>query len=252
MPSPVDEPSPVRGAREVDARSLLAADNDCAALDCLRTHGACVLPARLSGDTLSAAREALAPFLREVQTGWSACDSVTLASSWRAWGVTRLPRVSAGKKNVHLSPGGTLHTALAELAEAGAFSSLLSTFTSGACTLTETGLSITRPGGEGMEWHADGGRGEATVLLSLCDEPPERGELGIVPGSHVHYQPGAEGGVELARKLAGSSAVWNAYEAGSPVVIDARTLHCATSNRTTCFRVVAWFIFHQENDADEC
>lgn len=97
-----------------------------------------------------------------------------------------------------------------------------------------------------MEWHADGGEGEATVLLSLSNQPSERGSLGLVPGSHMHYQPGAEGGVERARELAGNKVAWQAYEAGAPVLIDARTLHCAASNRTAEMRCVAWFIFNQE------
>ena len=44
--------------------------------------------------------------------------------------------------------------------------------------------------GEGMEWHSDGPRGEATVLLALDDVDHEQGSLRIVPGSHNVYVDG--------------------------------------------------------------
>lgn len=57
------------------------------------------------------------------------------------------------------------------------------------CSLSESGLSVTRPGGEGMEWHADGTDGEATVLVSLADVSADLGCLGMIPGSHAEYNP---------------------------------------------------------------
>ena len=44
--------------------------------------------------------------------------------------------------------------------------------------------------GEGMEWHSDGPRGEATILMALEDVSYEQGCLRAVPGSHRIYIDG--------------------------------------------------------------
>ena len=80
-----------------------------------------------------------------------------------------------------------------------------------------------------------------------------------MPGTHLRYRDGdaaakdAEGGdyAEGAgtERPAGASAVWDVYRAGLPVRFDARTLHGVTDNATDTWRVAAWFIFNQENNA---
>ena len=173
---------------------------------------------------------------------------------------TRLPDAFA-------SAGSELHDALAALAAAGGFEALLSAHCGGRCTLSESGVSVTRRGGCGMEWHADGTRGEATVLLALQDVPAEAGALGIVPASHLRYS---------ARKAAGDDAhdsdacacggdedqaaavmaqcappVWYAYRRGMPALLDARTLHAAADNVSDHLRAVVWLIYTQSEEEDE-
>jgi hypothetical protein len=221
----------------------------------------------LTDDVVATAACALQPFLDAVTSGW-ATEADTLAlPSWRQWGVTRTPRVNAGKKNVYFAPERvlehsgkpSLHAALEELAIAGRFSDVLSAYFSDACdlrdgavSLTETGVSITRPGGAGMELHADGGVGEATVLLSLAYVPQEVGGLALVPGSHSAYSTDAtQEAQELDETLSpGQQArrralAWHCYRPGDALVIDARTLHGASDNTSeSTWRCVAWFIFN--------
>jgi ectoine hydroxylase-related dioxygenase (phytanoyl-CoA dioxygenase family) len=174
------------------------------------------------------------------------------------------------------TPGSELHDALAALAAAGGFEALLSAHCGGRCTLSESGVSVTRRGGCGMEWHADGTRGEATVLLALQDVPPEAGALGIVPASHLRYsarkasatQPGGEAAApahaseacacggdgdedQVAAVMAQCAPpLWYAYRRGMPALLDARTLHAAADNVSGALRAVVWLIYTQE-EADE-
>jgi len=238
------------------------------AVACLRTHGAVVLRNCLTEDVVAAAACALQPFLDAVTSGWAAEADTLALPSWRQWGVTRTPRVNAGKKNVHFAPERvlehsgepSLHSALEQLARAGRFSDVLSAYFSDACVdlrdgavcLTETGVSITRPGGAGMELHADGGVGEATVLLSLACVPQEVGGLALVPGSHSAYSTDAtqEAQEQDDTLLPGQQArrralTWHCYRPGDALVIDARTLHGASDNTSeSAWRCVAWFIFN--------
>lgn len=41
-----------------------------------------------------------------------------------------------------------------------------------------------------MEWHSDGAKGEATILLGLQNVSPDQGSLRVVPGSHLRYVDG--------------------------------------------------------------
>jgi hypothetical protein len=41
-----------------------------------------------------------------------------------------------------------------------------------------------------MEWHSDGGEGEATVLLSLTGIAADMGAVRVMPGSHKDYVEG--------------------------------------------------------------
>jgi ectoine hydroxylase-related dioxygenase (phytanoyl-CoA dioxygenase family) len=121
-----------------------------------------------------------------------------------------------------------------------------------------------------MEWHADGTHGEATVLLTLDDVARATGPLGVVPQSHRGYSTrkaaaAAAPGEEEADACAGDCKdeeeeedqaaaimatcpppVWYAYRRGAPVMIDARTLHCAADNSSEALRAVAWFIYNQD------
>ena len=126
-----------------------------------------------------------------------------------------------------------------------------------------------------MEWHADGTRGEATVLLALQDVPTEAGALGIVPASHLRYSARKastmqSGGDEATNANASDACacgdgdedqvaavmaqcappVWYAYRRGMPALLDARTLHAAADNVSDGLRAVVWLIYTQE-EADE-
>ena len=114
--------------------------------------------------------------------------------------ITRMPRIGRGKHNIHFDPEfSEQHEVLSQMiAEAGVLD-LLSTVSSGKCTLRESGMSLTRPNitlfgnaspGEGMEWHSDGAKGEFTMLLGLDDVEEIVGSLRIVPKSHLEYVEG--------------------------------------------------------------
>ena len=111
MPAPAAaEHPPAPRASGADARELLRVRADAAggaaeALACLATHGAVLLDAALPEAAVAAAAAALAPFLDDVAARWDA-DADALPLSWRKYGITRCPRVNAGKKNVHFDPHG--------------------------------------------------------------------------------------------------------------------------------------------------
>jgi len=71
------------------------------------------------------------------------------------------------------------------LAETAGIASVIRAYCGEEVTLAETGLSITRPGGEGLEWHADGREGECTVIMSVEDIGGRKGRLGVVRKSHL-------------------------------------------------------------------
>jgi len=143
------------------------------------------------------------------------------------------------------------------------------------CVLRETGISLTRPynenmhqysvhttavstavtaneedidvaAGEGMEWHSDGSKGEATVLMALEDVTPQQGSLRVIPNSHSVYELGVghreESLLQNALLLEEECVVYN-YRAGQPMMIDARTLHSVTPNVSQDWRWITWFIF---------
>ena len=117
-----------------------------------------------------------------------------------------------------------------------------------------------------MEWHADGTRGEATVLLALRDVPAQAGPLGIVPASHRHYSErkadaandddngeacacGKSDEDQVAAVMAQCGApVWYAYRRGAPALLDARTLHAAADNGSDELRAVVWLIYTQDEE----
>jgi hypothetical protein len=58
--------------------------------------------------------------------------------------------------------------------------------------------------GEGMEWHSDGPRGEATILMALEDVSPDQGCLRVIPNSHKIYVDGI-GHTEVCNLLSSRS-----------------------------------------------
>ena len=121
----------------------------------------------------------------------------------QAYEIVRIPRIGNGKHNVHFDPQfSKQHGVLQQLAAEAGFAQLLSAYMGKECSLRETGISVTRPilidhqrstthiHGEGMEWHSDGSRGEATVLMTLEDIDPTMGSLHVIPGSHHEYIDG--------------------------------------------------------------
>ena len=122
MPPPAAaEDPPAPQASGADARELLrvradAAGGAQAALACLATHGAVLLDAALPEAAVTVAAAALAPFLDDVAARWDA-DADALPLSWRKYGITRCPRVNAGKKNVHFDPHGARLQAAAALSQ---------------------------------------------------------------------------------------------------------------------------------------
>lgn len=200
---------------------------------------------------LQVARKALQPLITTLRACYDpvsdefSCDLESL-------GLVRLPRIGRGKHNVHLDPyDSDVHAALADLLTQIGIPALLTRCTGKACSVRETGFSMTSPhftapggagiAGEGMEWHSDGSAGEYTVLLSLSDVSDDQGTLGVVPGSHLSFVDGSGHG-DIADNDYSDCDVRYAYRAGQPIVNDARTIHGVQPNRSDRWRVVTWFI----------
>lgn len=247
------EEAPRRREGETDASALeikCSLGGACCpdALRLLTSSGCAVLTGVLNSAEVANAARALEPLLEEASSSWDAVDdSLQPSFSRRKWGVTRVPRVNSRKKNVHFSQECHLHSCLSRLAVAAGLAELLSSHLGRRVSLSETGLSLTLGGGSGMEWHADGGSEEATVLMSLADVPAAQGALGVVPRSHVAYVEGQDPAVVLENL---PERVWHAYKAGCPVVVDARTLHAAADNMTEQLRCVVWMIFNAEQGTE--
>lgn len=181
--------------------------------------------------------------------------------------ITRMPRIGRGKHNIHFDPEfSEEHKVLSELIDSSGVLNLLSAYMGGSCILRETGISITRPSshhtnqpqteetsaveltskyGEGMEWHSDGAKGEATMLLGLDDMPQDQGVLRMLPGSHRQYVDGVghdEKLIKTNQKELERDMVEYAYKAGEPILFDARTLHSVAFNKSPDWRLVCWFI----------
>lgn len=161
------------------------------------------------------------------------------------------------------------------LAEKAGILSIIRNYCGEEVTLAESGFSITRPGGEGLEWHADGREGECTVIMSLDDIGRNKGRLGVVRKSHLMLdRDGSEDFdrdlMEVVERAQATEAeegegeggvVWYAYRKGCPIVFDARTVHAAegSSREGTGareeggeggregwaeFRVILWWIYN--------
>lgn len=155
------------------------------------------------------------------------------------------------------------HAAMEALAENAGVARLVRAYCGDDVTLAETGISITRPEGEGLEWHADGREGECTVIMSLEDIRQTMGRLGLIPRSHLKLDREASEDFDqdlmdlVGREGGRDGAVWYAYRKGQPIVFDARTVHTAEGSvgsgrgqeegravaREEC-RVILWWIYN--------
>ena len=232
---------------------------EAAALAILSSQGAVILrdcvPAPLLADCRAAVGRITRAIVADAATRVGGFDDakVLTAEARRALGITRIAKIGDGKKNVHLDPympqqlSGAQkdeeqqhhqhpHAAMEALAEAAGVATLIRSYCGEDVTLAETGLSITRPGGCGLEWHADGRRGECTVIMSLDDIPPSMGTLGLILGSHeaLDRDTSEDFDAEILEVVAreeeehgNAGRVSYAYRRGQPIVFDARTLHAA-------------------------
>lgn len=231
-------------------------EEDGDALHILRTHGAVILqdavPAHLLAECRKAVGRVAAAIVAESNArsvdgrGFFDDPKVLNSESRRKLGITRIAQIGAGKKNVHFDPyvgnrtsttNGSEsarhpHAAMEALAEAAGVAGLMRAYCGEDVTLAETGLSITRPGGGGLEWHADGRKGECTVIMSVDDLPASMGTLKVLLGSHkaVDRDMSEDFDAEILEAVEAAKegeTVSYAYRSGQPIVFDARTLHAA-------------------------
>jgi len=164
------------------------------------------------------------------------------------FGLVRAPPVGDGKTNIHFDEyESPEHEAMEKLARDGGFEKIVSSYVGRECSLYEAGASITTGGGEGMEWHRDGIEGECTVLLSLSDVSEDQGQLGVIPGSHLDAKLDKLEDAELTYETTeedDKKALWYAYRAGCPIVIDARTQHSVRKNVSEDTRCILWYIYN--------
>ncbi|GMH42319.1 hypothetical protein BSKO_10238 [Bryopsis sp. KO-2023] len=220
------------------------------ALEKLHEAGSVVLRNVVPEASIQKARTVLKPVVDSVVESFGAASDPLAGCLGDELGVVRSPFVGDGKRNVHFDPHESeAHFGMADLARESMLEDVIRAYAGEECSLSETGFSVTRPGGEGMEWHSDGVEGEMTILMSLTEISEEQGCLGVVPCSHKKYcSEKAEGGAEEAqqRVVDEGPRVWYAYRPGVPMLIDARTLHCARDNRSDRFRVLLWWIYNSE------
>ena len=186
--------------------------------------------------------------LQSIRLNYDMADDNFESLNKEGWSITRLPRIGNGKHNVHFDAFESEHHAvLAEVVHSCGIMHLLREYLGDSVQLRETGLSVTRPSingmaGEGMEWHSDGSAGECTMLLSLDNIAPQTGSLCISPSSHLEYKLG-EGHTCIDAHANDQRMLVYPYQTGSPVIIDARTLHRVTPNVSSNWRFVIWLIF---------
>ena len=209
----------------------------------MQQYGSCIVRGAVPHDALLEAATTLKPLVCALLASYDEASDEFGGVDQSALGVTRLPRIGLGKHNIHLDPYEChCHTALVQLLDASGICALVSDMTGKTCEVRETGFSMTRPkGGDGMEWHSDGGEGEFTVLMALEDVAEEQGTLGVVPESHRKYVPGFGHG-DIAHNDYSGTDVRYAYRAGQPIVNDARTIHGVDRNRSNRWRVITWYI----------
>lgn len=219
----------------------------------IKKYGCAVVSNIIQSDALSKTQARLFPVMDAIRKGYDFERDKVLLNN-RQWGVVRQPPVGVGKTNVHFDPfNSDIHSAMQALAVEGKFEMILSKYSGGTVQLSECGLSVTRPGGDGMEWHADGLRGEMTVLMAIEDVDATLGQVGVIPCSHEAYDDCDREHFEdtIRQIVENHTPVFYAYRAGSPLMIDARTLHSVMDNQSQSFRFVFWWIFNRDSTDDE-
>ena len=284
-------------------------DKDARALTTLSEEGAVILKDCVAPDALAHCRVPIDRITQAILSAAAAAASqgqgfddpkVLDAKVRRTLGITRIAQIGEGKKNVHFDPyypspaaaapengesGNDNHAAAANmqhphgameaLAEGAGVAALIRAYCGEDVTLAETGLSITRPGGCGLEWHADGREGECTVIMSLDDIPVSMGTLQVIRKSHVMLDRDTSEDFDAdilaavgreEKKEGGDGVVSYAYRAGQPIVFDARTLHAAggssaveeeeereqgaegnqreRTSSAAAYRVILWWIYN--------
>ncbi|CEL98577.1 unnamed protein product [Vitrella brassicaformis CCMP3155] len=214
-------------------------------VDKLRQHGVVILPSVVGHDALIDLRRSLGGLITAIEGHWRpAEDDVYLDLD--DLGVVRMPECGRLRKNVHLSDESPQHEAMAEFMQTAGIPDILQAALGSERTLvlSETGLSLTLPGGSEIEWHADGDAGEFTVLMSLDTFDRSTGPLGIRLGSHLDYVTDHRADEAAGRKEKEErEEVWYCYREGVPCVIDARTQHMGSANQYSSLRVVCWWIY---------
>lgn len=290
-----------RPIRMMHSQPQASSEEEGDALHILRTHGAVIIqdavPAHLLAECRRAVGRVAAAIVADSKArsvdgrGFFDDPKVLTSESRRRLGITRIAPIGAGKKNVHFDPyvgNGTSthncaesesarhpHAAMEALAEAAGVTGVIRAYCGEDVTLAETGLSITRPGGGGLEWHADGRKGECTVIMSVDDLPASMGTLKVLLGSHeaLDRDTSKDFDAEIMEAVAAAKegeTVSYAYRSGQPIVFDARTLHAAEGSSVVVeegllrnegeedgqgvgegemstppgFRVILWWIFN--------
>lgn len=210
----------------------------------LNQQGAAIAEGVVKEETLKRVRERVCPTLEKIAKVLEESGQHLSEYVKEEFGLVRAPPVGNGKTNIHFDPyESDQHEALEMLATDGHFSEIAKAYLGESCELSEAGASITIPGGEGMEWHRDGTEGEVTVLVALDDISEEQGFVGVLPGSHSN----ATLNKETEECIDKESAMWYAYRAGQPLVIDARTQHCVCKNTSEKTRCILWYIYNSED-----
>lgn len=196
----------------------------------MRLHGLTTWSGLVPEELRVKALKVLKPFVNQLIRAYDRLDDEFCDIDQEEMNIVRMPRIGRGKHNIHFDPQfSEQHKVLAELATESHFADVLTAYMQAPCSIRESGVTMTRPydstiqhrvqpveayrkpagsepfgesldslvdevvdlaAGEGMEWHSDGPRGEATILLALEDVSPEQGCLRVIPGSHKIYVEG--------------------------------------------------------------
>ena len=179
------------------------------------TNGLCICGGLAQLLEVEMAKVSLCPLIDSLISKYDILSDEFVDVEQDSLGIVRMPRIGRGKHNIHFDPYmSDQHAALERLAKESHFTEVLSAYMNADCVIRESGVSITRPSvangsfvtpadctnfstaGEGMEWHSDGPKGEATILMSLWDIDSSVGSLRVVPGSHLRYIDGVQVGCD--------------------------------------------------------
>lgn len=191
------------------------------ALNSLHHQGYCILRNSMPENCFISTISSLRPLIAHAIHCYDNHEDEFVGVDTDRFNIVRFPRIGHGKHNCHFdSHCSEQHEALANLAAAAGIETLLTAYHDKAAHLRETGISLTSPnGGDGMEWHSDGGAGENTCLMTLSDLLPEQGVLRISPKSHTRYKDGV-GHENIDVTTASLGSLDHCYQAGEPIIID--------------------------------